>query len=453
MGYEYTFRNAMECTLADFKKRLTSPWLWQTEGGTLFLQIEAAYQQATALEKGCIILLTDEDPASFWSCFLGTLAAGQTIALFSPQSAIGEWEEALNLIKPALVVGRCPITLPEAHISLPHAGKILIPTGGTGGRLRFAIHSWDSLAAAVKGLAQAIEGPLSAVAPLPLHHVSGLMPGLRAFLTEGTIYSPTSKSFEAGDGWPQLPGALLSLVPTQLERLLKNHAAIQALRQSRLIFLGGGSTSETLLQTAKEHALPIALTYGMTETGAMIALSDAHAFLKGDMPHGKALPHAQLLVGDEAATSLQKQGEGRLWIEAPSLFQGYFPDKPIIQKRYLTGDNGSINEKGELSHIARADRIIISGGEKIDPAFIEATLLKTGLFQEVHVMGESCPEWGTSLVAYSVWNRNEAPNIAELKALLKKTLNHAYLPKRWFFLNALPKKENGKLDVQQLIKC
>lgn len=440
----------MECTLADFTKRLASPWLWQVEGGALSLQIETAYQKAVALEKGSIILLTDENPVAFWSFFLGTLAAEQTIALFSPQAATREWEAALNLIKPALVIGSCPLPLPEAHISPAHASKILIPTGGTGGRLRFAIHSWDSLTAAVQGLAQAIEGPLSAVAPLPLHHVSGLMPGLRAFLTGGTIYSPTSKSFEAGDGWAQLPGALLSLVPTQLERLLKNQAGIQALQQARRIFLGGGSTRETLLQTAKNHALPISLTYGMTETGAMIALSDAHAFLKGNKPHGKALPHACILIGDETATSLKKQGEGRLWIEAPSLFQGYFPDKPMTQEPYLTGDTGSMNENGELSDIKRADRIIISGGEKIDPSFIETTLLKTGLFQEVHVMGESCPEWGTSLVAYGVWNGPETPDVAHLKALLKENLSRAYLPKRWFFLNALPRKENGKLDVQHL---
>lgn len=119
----------------------------------------------------------------------------------------------------------------------------MIPTGGSSGKIRFAIHTWETLTAAVRGFQEffAVE-QINSCCVLPLYHVSGLMQFLRSFTTGGklivvpfkTLESLTSPFNFAEQFAPA--NSFLSLVPTQLQRLLQRPAAVDWLTQFRIIF-------------------------------------------------------------------------------------------------------------------------------------------------------------------------------------------------------------------------
>ena len=270
-------------------------------------------------------------------------------------------------------------------------GWLCIPTGGTSGQLKFARHDEETLAAAVRGFARHFGiTQVNAVGVLPLHHVSGLMAWLRCALTGGE-YRPLDWKEVEGAGRPVLPpkpgGWVISLVPTQLERLLNDDGAVAWLKNFRIIFLGGAPAWPDLLDRAAAHGLPLSLGYGMTETAAMVTALRPEEFLAGARNNGPALPHATVQVG--AGDTIVLGGE--------SLFRGYHPAWRD-QREFATQDRGLLDERNHLFVLGRRDAVIITGGEKVDPAEIEALLRGTGQFPDLVVLGLPDAKWGQRLV-------------------------------------------------------
>ena len=119
------------------------------------------------------------------------------------------------------------------------ASTVLIPTGGTSGQIKFAIHSFESLAASVQGF-QSFFGleQVNCFCLLPLYHVSGLMQVMRSLLSEGTFYLGDYGELKRGilpEG--DFSDFCISLVPTQLQVLLE--VCPEWLQQFRLILIGG----------------------------------------------------------------------------------------------------------------------------------------------------------------------------------------------------------------------
>src|SRR5581483_3709304 len=196
-------------------------------------------------------------------------------------------------------------------------GWLMIPSGGTGGKIKFARHDQDTIFAAVRGFsAHFAVSPVHAIGVLPLHHVSGLMAWMRCVLTGGKFTPWSWKDLEAG----RLPDVaandhFLSLVPTQLQRLLAQPAAAGWLGSFRAVFLGGGPAWPELLERAAEAGIPLALSYGLTETAAMAAALRPEEFRSGQRSCGPVMPHARIEVN----------GEGVLCVAGDSVFRGYFP--------------------------------------------------------------------------------------------------------------------------------
>ena len=132
-------------------------------------------------------------------------------------------------------------------------------------------------------------GPYDACCVLPLFHVSGLMQLLRAFLSRGQIAFGDFDALLAGD-FPEFEsGSLcLSLVPTQLQRLMEQRQTLR-LQRCRAIFMGGAPLSDRLAARARALNLPLVLSYGMTETAAMVAALPTNEFLTGQKQCGTAL--------------------------------------------------------------------------------------------------------------------------------------------------------------------
>src|SRR5690606_33090069 len=91
--------------------------------------------------------------------------------------------------------------------------------------------------------------------------------------------------------------------------------------------------------------------------------------------------------------------DGRVTIEAASLFRGYWPGRRV-EGPWSSGDLGAFDRDGSLRIHGRADALIISGGEKIDPAEVEAALRGSGRFSDIAVLGVPDAEWGARVVAF-----------------------------------------------------
>ncbi len=303
-------------------------------------------------------------------------------------------------------------------------GKILIPTGGTTGRPRHTIHTWKTLSAAAENLAARIGGPIHGCCILPLHHVSGFMQVARALVTGGKVVFP-----DPGNPEVEPDGLCLSLVPTQLKRFLEKPGMTGWLQRFRMIFLGGAAAHENLLNEARKQRLPLAPCYGMTETAAMVTLLEPQDFLEGMTGCGKPLPNVQVQVKD-----------GCIRIQSPSLCEGYQPDGPTIGPWLETRDTGTLDKDGSLHVTGRLDRIIITGGEKVDPAEVEAALLKTPGVQEALVAGVDDSEWGQRVTAFIV---GETQGLDEK---LRQQMHAHKVPKNYIKVDAIPLNENGKVD-------
>ena len=322
------------------------------------------------------------------------------------------------------------------------SGRLMIPTGGTGGTVRFIIHDERTLTAACESLrlgleARNLRGPLHAAIVTPPWHVSGLMPALRARHTGGSwVLVPGNFSSEnplPEIHLPQDGHRLISLVPTQLQRLLAHPAGDAWLRQWSVILLGGTSVSAELCQTLQHNRLPIAITYGMTETAAAVALAWPEDLLVSGSPAGHLLPGVTMT-----------SRAGKLEISTPSLGLGVWPAQPLTNP-YLTGDLGELLPDGRVVVTGRADRVLITGGEKVDPARVERVLCGPGLAKSAWVTGLPDATWGQLIVATVV----AAPELeATLRKVAEQALEPAARPRRYLFVEALPYDERGKLPLR-----
>ncbi len=323
----------------------------------------------------------------------------------------------------------------------------MIPTGGTSGRVKFAIHNWETLAAAVEGLRGHLDASqLSSHCVLPLYHVSGFMQLFRALMTGGSVVFGSVNSFAANHDLlfeAASEERFLSLVATQLQRLSRDSESRERMRSYDAVFVGGGGISSELRDQARAWRLPLAPTYGMTETAAQVATQLPNAFLDGVEGVGKSLPHARIDVLDEAGVPAASGCPGRIRIRSESLCAGIWGEKRVENEELLTHDRGVLDSETQLSILGRIDRVIISGGEKIDLGEIEVVLERTGEVSDVVAFGIADAKWGERLcVAYAP--RSEDVSESYLKEEIETKLANFKRPKEWIRLERVPRSEAGK---------
>jgi O-succinylbenzoic acid--CoA ligase len=272
---------------------------------------------------------------------------------------------------------------------------------------------------------------VNAVGVLPLHHVSGLMAMLRCCMTGGTYMPWDWRKLESGSR-PALNGGpwTISMVPTQLQRLLRSRASTAWLRRFEFLLVGGGPVWPELAGAAARARLRVVLSYGMTETAAMITAQGPEEFLAGDRSSGRVLPHVHVRLG---------RG-GVVRVRGNSLFRGYL-GASACRGEYATGDLGAFDASGRLHVLGRRDAVIITGGKKVQPALVEAALRATGRFADVAVLGLPHPEWGEEVVAC-----HPAGQKISLDGLRLEILNAYQRPKRLIALPVWPRNAQGKLN-------
>jgi O-succinylbenzoic acid--CoA ligase len=208
---------------------------------------------------------------------------------------------------------------------------------------------------------------------------------------------------------------------------------VEWLQGFRTIFLGGGPVWPELLEEAVSRQLPLSLGYGMTETAAMVTALTPADFLLGARSSGPALPHATVRIGSD----------GAVIVGGDSLFRGYHPAwRERVE--FTTGDLGRLDDRQHLQVLGRRDAAVITGGEKVDPAEVEAVLRGSGELPDVVVVGVPDAEWGQVVVA--AYPAGTKPDLAKVGEVLRRNLPAYKHPKRFAPLAVWPVNELGKIN-------
>jgi O-succinylbenzoic acid--CoA ligase len=268
---------------------------------------------------------------------------------------------------------------------------------------------------------------------LPLSHVAGLSIVLRS-----VIYGTTAVLLDGFDtdqvATTLVNGeiSLLSLVPTQLIRLLDAGADLS---RPRAILIGGGPVPPEALREALDRGAKVVQTYGMTEACSQITtLATADAERKNGSA-GRPLLTTHIRIED-----------GEILVQGPTVS----PEAVDPDEWLHTGDRGHIDDEGFLYVTGRSSEMIVTGGENVMPAEVEAVLVSHPAVVDAAVVGRPDPEWQEAVCALVVLADGSEAGEEELRSHCSASLAGFKVPKQVHFVSSLPRTASGKLLRGQL---
>jgi o-succinylbenzoate---CoA ligase len=346
------------------------------------------------------------------------------------------------------------------------AVQAIIYTSGTTGtpkgvQLTYSNHFHSAIAS---GLSLGTNATEHWLVCLPLFHVGGLSMIWRSLIDGATLTLLPRFDLNLVNG-AIATGKItrISLVPTMLHRLLDSidvddfSGQMENLPKLRGILVGGATMSQQLLERCLKLRLPIMPTYGMTEAASQIATLRLQDLERKQGSVGQPLACNQIKISssDRPDIELPSGGIGQIWIKGLNVMLGYVNTLERWQDRWFpTGDLGYVDHEGFLYVVNRRTDLIISGGENIYPAELEAILEQHPAIQDICVVGQSDREWGQIVVAVVV--ATELLTLSEIRDFcLKHDLTRYKLPKVIHLADHLPKTVSGKiarLQVLELLK-
>lgn len=166
---------------------------------------------------------------------------------------------------------------------------------------------------------------------------------------------------------------------------------------------------------------------------------------------------ATRMVQPDEIVGVNTPGEVIVNLSSPEAFKGYWkrPDantKALRQGWYFTGDVGVWDDEGDLWVQGRVDDMLISGGENIHPLEVEDVLAQHPAVREVAVVGLPDERWGQIVVAFVAPDRPDLTS-QELDAFCLASLQLAHFkrPRRYVFVNTVPKSPVGKILRRKLV--
>lgn len=427
------------------------------------------------------IIIAESDPIRFLAAFLAACSYNHQVFLANQTWGEREWKQVFELVEPDLMwgdskglLGGCFAGFPVGNWQLgigdelqevpikssptPIAKggaknpEIMIATGGTSGKIRFATHTWGTLMASVKGFCDYFQlEEVNSFCVLPLYHVSGLMQVMRCISTGGKLMIAPFWELKEGKYQDFDPKEFfISLVPTQLQGLMFNGDLKQWLASFKTVLLGGAPAWGDLLQQALEYQIKVALCYGMTETASQIATLKPEAFLQGQNHSGEVLPHAEVKIYDSETGLMCGVNEvGSVVIKSESVALGYYLSRFSPKGIFVTDDLGFLDEFGCLHLVGRHSDKIITGGENVFPFEVEQVIRSTGLVKDVQIIAVPHSYWGEMITAVYVANNESILSKDIEKAILGK-LARFKQPKLWIAVEVIPRNLQGKVNRQQL---
>jgi O-succinylbenzoic acid--CoA ligase len=327
---------------------------------------------------------------------------------------------------------------------------VIVPTSGTSGTPKLARLSHRALLAAARGSAAhlGVEPDDRWLVALPLAHVSGLSILTRSLFVRRTVvlFDPEGPLFQRLEPLARAlhdhDVTLVSLVPTVLDRLLAEPVSFRPGPKLRAVLLGGAPAPRSLLVRAHAQGVPVLTTYGLTETCAQVATRPYADRFAPPSEHdlgASGVPLPGVLVHTVG---------GVIEVRGPTLFSGYVGEADSNPRSgwFRTRDRGHFDEAGALVVTGRTSDLIITGGENVDPAEVEAALVSLPGIDAACILGVPDPTFG-ELVGALLVTSGDAPTTPEaLKSALAERLASYKLPRRVAVVEALPTLTSGKLD-------
>ena len=311
---------------------------------------------------------------------------------------------------------------------------LVVETSGATGRPKRVVLSRSALRASAAAAHDRLGGAGQWVLTVPPTWVAGLQvlfrsvrAGTRPVLGEAADLGP---ALTATTG----PRRYLSLVPTQLVRLVRDPAATAALAGLDAVLVGGGPLRSDVRTRAEAAGVRVVQTYGMSETCG------------GSVYDGVPLDGVAVKIG----------ADGQVLLAGPVLFDGYEgePERTAAVLRdgwFATADLGELDDDGRLRVTGRIDDVVISGGVKVPPVAVEEMLARHPWVLEVGVVGTPDEEWGERVTAVV----RATPGVARPEPAVLRDL---VVPRAWAprgiveVVEPLPALPNGKPDRRALAR-
>ncbi|TFZ01806.1 class I adenylate-forming enzyme family protein [Ramlibacter humi] len=329
------------------------------------------------------------------------------------------------------------------------AAVLLVYTSGTTSRPKAAVHTQGNLLANMRiaSLVQRMTPDDRVLTVLPLFHVGGL-----CIQTLPALYAGAQVQLHARfapdavfDSLETFAPTLTLQVPATMKALIEHPRWAGApLSGLRAVWAGSSLLPAPLVHAFHARGVPVCNVYGATETGPFsIALQPEHA-----MNHvgscGWPAP------GVEARLAVASGGD--LWLRGPNIVRRYWPDQAACDAEgwFNTGDLARQAADGSYTIVGRSKELIISGGENIHPAEIEAPLSEHPDVAECAAFGVPDPDWGEAAAIAVVLREGSSVTDEELRAYLAQRIAKFKLPRHWVRVEQLPKTALGKVQRTQL---
>ncbi len=337
----------------------------------------------------------------------------------------------LDAFRPDVVVGAdAEATVrSDGQGTAPDTAVIVGTSGSTGEPKGVELSAAALLHSATASLARAGALPGERwLCCLPVTHVAGLQVLVRSYVcgTSPAVAARADARALAGSGC-----AHISVVPTQLARLLDSGGGAAALAAFSSVLVGGAAAPPGLLARARAAGVPAMTTYGMTETCG------------GCVYDGVPLDGVRVRAGDD----------GLLRISGPVLMNRYCGG-PDLGEEFVTSDLGVVSPDGRVIVRGRADDVINTGGHKVVPGEVAAVLGSCPGVREVVVVGRPDPEWGQRVTAVVVpADPADPPSLELLRMHVRERLPRYACPSEVVLAEAIPVLPSGKPDLASLRKA
>lgn len=352
---------------------------------------------------------------------------------------------------------------PDPPVAMaPDDPAAVLYTSGTTGQTKGVVLSHANLSGNAAATAERLRYRADAVvlAALPLCHAFGLTCGLNATFAGGAclLTAPAPEPavlLELLGAWDV---AMLLGTPTTYAGLLAADREQLLARVAPRAGLSGGAPLDGELHAAWERTTgtPLAEGYGLTEASPVISV-DAVDGTRRPGSIGWPLVGVQLRVVDELGNDVEPGEAGELVVRGPNVMQGYWR-RPAETAAVLsedgwlrTGDLACCAEDGRYEIVGRAKELIISEGYNVHPREVEQALTAHPAVVEAAAFGVPHLLLGEEIVACVVLREGEQLATDELMRHVALRLARYKLPRRLWFVDALPRTATGKVVKRRIV--
>ena len=285
----------------------------------------------------------------------------------------------------------------------------------------------------------------------PLYHAGGIAAFLiPVFCMGGTIV--LHKGFEVAEVWRTIEEERCTVVlgvPTIWKLLMDAPQFAEAdLRHVRWFISGGAPLPQYIIDAYQKRGVVFKQGYGMTEVGVnCFTMTVEDSFRK---PGSIGRP----MMFTEVKLENMDGDVGEMWIRGPHVSKGYWNNEAATREAYgddgwfRTGDLARRDEEGFFYIAGRRKEMFISGGVNVYPAEIEAELVSHPSVSDAAVVAVPDETWGEVGVAFVVGDASEDV----LAQYLSTRIARYKLPRRFVFVDALPRTPYGKVVKEELRK-